>query len=76
MSKQPDSVTTGSKRLSVTVSTEMDLAIRTLACRKGISKTEALRRLLLMGDMMAKADAAGEEILFVGKHETLRVRPI
>lgn len=62
------------KRLTVTINKEMDRALDSLMSRKGITKTEALRRLVLMGEMMAEADANGEEILIKSGDQTSRVR--
>lgn len=64
------------KRLSVKITQEMDRAMNSMVERKGISKAEALRRLVLMGNMMAEADANGEEILFKSGEQTSRIRLI
>lgn len=64
------------KRLSVAITHEMDAALANFALRKGISKAESLRRLVLMGAAMAEADQNGDEIIFKNEETVTRVRPI
>lgn len=64
------------KRLAVIVNRETDEALEKFMLRKGVTKTEALRRLVLLGAVMDQADANGEEILFTSSGVTEHVRII
>lgn len=64
------------KRLSVIIDLETDAALVNFAHRKGISKAESLRRLVLMGAMMDEADQNGEEIIFKNEETVTHVRPL
>lgn len=71
MANQP-----GRRRVSVTINQEMGDAMEIYAERKDVSRSEALRRLALLGDAVVQADREGKKILFVGKHETEQVHLI
>jgi hypothetical protein len=61
-------------RLNVNINSQTSAALRNYADRYEVSVTEALRRLVGVGDFIAKAQDEGKQVLFRQGSETERVR--
>lgn len=60
-------------RLNVNINSQTAAALKDYADKHGVSVTEAVRRLVGVGDFIAKAQEEGKQVLFRQDGETERV---
>lgn len=60
-------------RLSVNITESTATAINEFAAAKGVTITEALRRLVAYGNVVFQADRAGKKVLLTDDRETERM---